>query len=126
MSTVMSHTQSVNREDGTTGTNVSVLTAEPSKPSAKLRSAPGPDLNLLLRVVPSGKVWRWRLFSRVSASRVPRLVYGDPKRYPTAEEAATAGRAAIATAVARCTVSGTDGRRVRFAKSETGPQAKAS
>jgi hypothetical protein len=126
MTTVMSHTRSINRGDGTTQTNVSVLSGEPSKPAARLRRAPGPDLNLLLRVVPSGKVWRWRLFSRVSASRVPRLVYGDPKKYPTAEEAANAGRAAIATAVARCTVSGADGRRVRFAKSETGSQAKAS
>jgi hypothetical protein len=122
----MSHTRSVSREDGTTGTNVSVLTAERSKPSVGRRSAPAPDLNLLLRIVPSGEVWRWRLFSRASASRVPRLVYGDPKRYPTAEEAANAGRAAIATAVARCTVSGADGRRVRFAKSETTSQAKAS
>jgi hypothetical protein len=70
-------------------TNVSVLTAERSKPAAG--SASAPDLKLLLRVVPSGEEWRWRLFSRVSASRVPRLVYPDSRTYRTAEQAANAG-----------------------------------
>ena len=119
------YTPNVIREDGMRATNVSELTIERSEPKAGPRSVS--DLNLLLRVVPSGEEWRWRLFSRVSASRAPRLVYPDSKTYRTADEAANAGRAALATSVARCTVSGADrGPRVRFARSETSSQSKAS
>jgi hypothetical protein len=121
----MNNTLIGNREDAMTPTNVSVLPAGRSKPAARLPGTTG--LHLLLRVVPSGNEWRWRLFSRANASRVPRLVYPDSKTYRTAEEAAGAGRAAIATAVARCTVSGPDGGpRIRFARSETSSRPKAS
>jgi hypothetical protein len=70
------------------------LSVRPVHPS---RSTTGP-LTLLLRVVPSGERWSWRLLSRAGTSGRPRLIYADSTSFPTAEEAAEAGRAAVALA----------------------------
>jgi hypothetical protein len=78
-------------------TNVSVPTIQ--RPGSAER-----PLKLLLRVVPSGERWSWRLLSRVGVSGRPRLFYADPKTFRTREEATEGGRAALA--VADWTVSG--------------------
>jgi hypothetical protein len=87
-------------------TKGSITKIEPS-PLGRARNKP--PYSLLLRVVPSLGKSTWRLFSRVGASRRPRLIYADPTPYPTWDAARKAGRMALAGAVAACTVSGPDG-----------------
>jgi hypothetical protein len=80
-----------------TATKASVPTVQRSLPARG-------SLTLLLRVVPSGERWSWRLLARVGKSGRPRLIYADSRTFRTAEEATEAGRAVLTPA--DCIVSG--------------------
>lgn len=63
------------------------------------------DLTFLLRAVPAGKGWTWRLFARTGASGPPKLIYAAERIYDTRREATDRGRRAVATAWAATAIS---------------------